>query len=349
MRRIRLQSFLEAADMMPAKQYIGVFYMKKILAAACAAALAVCVSLPAQAADKFPTHAITLICPWGAGGGSDAQVRFLAGLMEKDLGQPIKVVNKTGGGGAVGWSALARSKPDGYTMGQLTAELAMDHWVTPSVTVTYKDFDPLCLMNEDPATVTISATAPYKTYDEFVKYLKENPGKVRGAATSVGGIWHAAMGMWLKAIGLPVTTITYIPTSGSAESYKEMAAGGIDSCFTSVPESSTMYKSGKAIGLAVMSDKRDPKFPDIPTAKELGADVQVGTWRGLGLPKGVPAERRDILVKAIKKAMDDPAYKKFMEDRGFGMKVLEGKYFEDYMAKSDADLGATLKDLGLAK
>lgn len=322
--------------------------MKKFTAL-CAAIAAVAAFASAPAFAKYPDHAITLICPWGAGGGSDAQVRFIAGLMEKDLGQPVKVVNKTGGGGAVGWSAIARSKPDGYTMGQLTAELAMDHWITPAVKVSYKDFDPLVLMNEDPATVTISASAPYKTYDEFVSYLKANPGKVRGGATSVGGIWHVAMGLWLKSIGLPVDSITYIPTSGSAEAYKEMAAGGIDSCFTSVPESSTMYKSGKAVGLAVMSDKRDPKFPDIPTMKELGHDIQVGTWRGLGLPKGVPADRRDVLLSAIKKAMDDPAYKKFMEDRGFGIKVLEGKDFEAYMAKSDEQLGATLKDLGLAK
>ncbi len=324
--------------------------MKKTLMAAAAAAVLTVASLaPAQAADKYPTHALTLICSWGAGGGSDAQVRFIAGLMEKDLGQPIKVVNKTGGGGAVGWSALARSKADGYTFGQLTAELAMDHWITPEVTVSYKDFDPLLLMNEDPATVTISASAPYKTYDEFIKYLKDNPGKVRGGATSVGGIWHVAMGLWLQAVGLPVDAITYIPTSGSAEAYKEMAAGGIDSCFTSVAESATMYKTGKAIGLAVMSDQRDPKFPDIPTAKELGSDIQVGTWRGLGLPKGVPAERREILLNAIKKAIEDPSYKKFMADRGFGIKVLEGEDFAKYMEKSDTDLGATLKALGLAK
>ena len=128
-----------------------------------------------------------------------------------------------------------------------------------------------------------------------------------------------------------------------------MAAGGIDSCFTSVAESATMYKTGKAIGLAVMSDQRDPKFPDIPTAKELGSDIQVGTWRGLGLPKGVPAERREILLNAIKKAIEDPSYKKFMADRGFGIKVLEGEDFAKYMEKSDTDLGATLKALGLAK
>lgn len=323
---------------------------KSVLAAMAAATMMFCASGAAQAADNFPSHAITMICPWGAGGGSDAQLRFVAGLMEKELGQPIKVENRTGGGGAVGWSALARAKPDGYTMGQLTAELAMDHWITPAVTVSYKDFDALALMNEDAATVSITANAPYKTYDEFVKYLKDNPkGTVTGGATSVGGIWHVAMGKWLESIGLPADHIKYIPTSGSAEAYKEMASGGIDSCFTSVAESATMYKSGKAIGLAVMSDKRDPKFPDIPTMKELGTDIQVGTWRGIGLPKGVPADRREILMKALKKATSDPSYLKFMEERGFGVKYLEGEDFVNYMKTSDEVLGGALKALGLAK
>ncbi|HAR80741.1 MAG TPA: tripartite tricarboxylate transporter substrate-binding protein [Succinivibrionaceae bacterium] len=319
---------------------------KKVAIAAVAAAM---LASSAAQADDFPTRAITIVCPWGAGGGSDAQVRFIAGLMEKELGQPVKVENKTGGGGAVGWSFIAKAKADGYTLGQLTAELAMDHWITPAVKVSYKDFDPLALMNEDPAGITVSATAPYKTYDEFVKYLKDNPGKVRGAATSVGGIWHVAMGKWLETIGLPVNAITYIPTSGSAESYKEMAAGGVDACFPSLAESATMYQTGKAVGLAVMSDKRDPKYPDIPTAKELGADVQVGTWRGIGLPKGVPADRKEKLMTALRNACKDPSYLKFMEERGFGIKYLEGDDFYKYMEKSDADLGGALKALGLAK
>lgn len=113
---------------------------------------------------------------------------MVAGLMEKELGQPIKVVNQTGGGGSLAFSNIMRAKPDGYTIGQLTAELAMNHWQNPAVKITYKDFDPLALVNADAASVTISATAPYKTYDELVSYIKANPGKVRGAATAVGGI-----------------------------------------------------------------------------------------------------------------------------------------------------------------
>lgn len=322
--------------------------MKKVFTAIAAATMLIAGTV-AQAADKFPTHAITLICPWAAGGGSDAQVRFIAALMEKDLGQPIKVENRTGGGGAVGWAALAKAKPDGYTIGQLTAELAMDHWVTPAVKVSYEDFIPLALMNEDPAVVTISVDAPYKNYDEFVKYVKDNPGKVRGGGSGAGGIWHLAMGAWLQAIGVPVNSIVYIPTNGSAEAYKEMVAGGIEACFTSVAESATMYNSGKAVGLAVMSDSRDKKFPDIPTATELNTPVVVGTWRGIGLPKGVPDDRREILAAALKKACSDPSYLKFMEERGFGIKYLEGDAFYNYMKDSDTNLGSTLKALGLAK
>lgn len=290
-----------------------------------------------------------MVCAWGAGGGSDAVARMVAGLMEKDLGQPIKVVNQTGGGGTLAFSSLSRAKPDGYTIGQLTAELAMNHWQNPAVQVTYKDFEPLALVNVDAASVTISAKAPFKTYEELVEYIKANQGKVKGSATSVGGIWHIAMGQWLTALGLPVTAVKWIPTTGAGETYKEMAAGGVDVGFNQLSEGTAMYQSGKAIPVAVMSDQRDPKFPDVPTLKEKGLDVSIGTWRGFAVPRGTPQEIKDRLIASIKKAVYDPQFVQFMSDRGFGVQYLEGDEFFKFMEKSDADLGASIKALGLAR
>ena len=306
-------------------------------------------SVGAAQADEYPSRSITMICAWGAGGGSDAVARMIAGIMEKDLGQPIKVVNQTGGGGTIAFSSLSRAKPDGYTIGQVTAELAMNHWQNPAVQITYKDFEPLALVNVDPASVTLSATAPYKTYDEFVEYVKANPGKVRASATAVGGIWHIEMGQWLTALGLPVNAIKWIPTSGAGETYKEMAAGGIDAGFNQLSEGSTMYQAGKAIPVAVMADERDPKYPDVPTLKEKGIDVSIGTWRGFCVPKGTPQDIKDRLNAAIKKAVNDPQFVQFMNDRGFGIQYLEGEDFYKFMEKSDADLGASIEALGLAR
>lgn len=324
---------------------------RKILAAALAATVLTfgTVSTASAADDAYPQRSITMLCAWGAGGGSDAVARMIAGIMEKDLGQPIKVVNQTGGGGNIAFSSLMRAKPDGYTIGQVTAELAMNHWQNPAVKITYADFEPLALVNLDAATVTISATAPYKTYEEFVQYIKDNPGKVRAASTSVGGIWHIAMGQWLTALGLPTNAITWIPTSGAAEAMKEMAAGGVDAAFAQLSECATMYQTGKAIPLAVMADKRDPKYPDVPTLKELGVDVSIGTWRGFAVPKGTPDDIKARLTAAIKKAASDPQFTTFMQERGFGATYVEGADFYKFMEKSDADLGNAIKALGLAR
>ena len=321
----------------------------KSLIAGVALATMTAVGVNAASADEYPSRAITMVCAWGAGGGSDAVARMVAGLMEKELGQPIKVVNQTGGGGTLAFSSISRAKADGYTIGQVTAELAMNHWQNPAVKVTYKDFDPLSLVNVDAASVTLSATAPFKTYDEFVEYIKANPGKVKASATAVGGIWHIAMGQWLTALGLPVTAVKWIPTSGAGETYKEMAAGGLDAGFNQLSEGTTMYQTGKAIPVAVMADKRDPKFPDVPTLKEKGVDVSIGTWRGFAVPKGTPQEVKDKLNAAIKKAVEDPQFVKFMNDRGFGINYLAGDDFYKFMEKSDADLGASIKALGLSR
>lgn len=322
---------------------------RKLLASVLAASVLAFTSMGVQADDKYPERSITMLCAWGAGGGSDAVARMLAGLMEKELGQPIKVVNQTGGGGNIAFSSLMRAKPDGYTIGQITAELAMNHWQNPAVKITYDDYDPLALVNLDAASITLSVTAPYKTYDEFVQYVKDNPGTVRGAATSVGGIWHIAMGQWLTALGLPPSAITYIPTSGAAEALKEMASGGVDVAFNQLSECTTMYDAGKAVPVAVMSDERDPKYPDVPTLKEMGVDVSIGTWRGFAVPKGTPDDIKAKLTAALKKAYEDPQFKTFMEDRGFGTMWLEGQDFYEFMEKSDADLGNAIKALGLSR
>ncbi len=322
--------------------------LKMMMTCVSAAGMLAFGAVSAQAAD-YPSQPISMYCAWAAGGGSDAVARIMAGLMEKDLGQPIKVINQTGGGGSIAFNTIKRAKPNGYTIGQLTAELAMNHWANPAVTVTPSDYDPIALVNMDAASITVSATAPYKTYEEFVAYIKANPGKVRASGSSAGSIWQVSMGKWLEALGLPVTALTYIPTTGSAEAMKEMAAGGVDVCFASLAECAAMINAGKATALAVMSDQRDPKFPDLKTLKELGTDLSIGTWRGFAVPKGTPQEVKDRLTECIKKTTEDEQFTKFMADRGLGIKFLGQKEYAEFMAKSDADLGSSMKALGLAK
>ena len=132
---------------------------------------------PALAAD-YPKRPITLICPWGAGGGTDAVSRIIATLLKKDLGVPVNVVNRTGGSGAVGHTAIATAKPDGYTIGMPTVEITMMHWMGLTK-ITYQDMTPVAMVNFDPAGINVRTDSPWKTYKDLEMYVRDNPGKLK--------------------------------------------------------------------------------------------------------------------------------------------------------------------------
>ncbi len=300
-----------------------------------------------QAAD-YPNRPITLICPWGAGGGTDACSRIIATLLKKELGVPVNVVNRTGGGGAVGHTAIATAKADGYTIGMPTVEITMMHWVGLTK-VTYEDLTPIALVNADAAGISVRTDAPWKKYQDLVDYIKQNPGKLKDSGTGQGGIWHLAMAGWLKAIGLEPDAIKWIPSKGAAPALQDLMAGGIEMSTCSLPEAATLIEAGKIVPLAVMADERDPKFPDTPTLKELGADWTCAAWRGIAAPKGTPAEIVAVLEKALAKVHQSEDFKKFMNNRGYGMKWMDSATFAKFLAQADKDNGAVMKAAGIAK
>ena len=261
-----------------------------------------------------------MICPWGAGGGTDATARIVAALLEKDLGQPINVVNRTGGSGVVGHSAIATAQPDGYTLGIITVEIAMMHWAGLTQ-LTPKDYTPLALMNEDPPGIQVKADCPYKTVKDLADAIKAAPaGKFKASGTGQGGIWHLALVGWLQAMGLPANQVAWVPSNGAAPAMQDLAAGGIDFTTCSVPEARAMIEAGKARSLALMAPQRSAAFKDIPTLKEaMGIDFTTGAWRGFAAPKGLPPEMATKLTAALKKIYDSKEYKDFMGSRGFGM------------------------------
>lgn len=299
-------------------------------------------------AAEYPKRPITLICPWGAGGGTDACSRIIATLLKKELGVPVNVVNRTGGSGAVGHTAMATAKPDGYTIGMPTVEITMMHWVGLTK-ITYKDITPICLVNADPAGVNVRADSPWKTYEDLVAYVKENPGKLKDSGTGVGGIWHLAMAGWMKGIGLEPDAIQWIPSKGAAPALQDLMAGGIDMSTCSLPEAATLIEAGKVRPLAVMADQRDPKFPDVPTLKEKGVDWSCAAWRGIAAPKGTPPEIVAVLEKAIAKVHKSKEFLDFMKNRGYGVEWMDSAAFAEFLAKADKGNGEVMRAAGIAK
>lgn len=318
--------------------------MRKLLLAAAAF---VCVFVSGAAYAAYPEQPITLICPWGAGGGTDAVARIVATLMQKDLGVPVNVVNRTGGNGVTGHQAILSAKPDGYTIGLGTAELAMLHWMGLTQ-FTAADFAPVGGVNLDSAAITVPAES-WKDYKALEAEVKANPGKLTASGTGVGGIWHLAMAAWLVGAGFKADQVRWIPSEGAAPAQQEMMAGGVNMVTCSLPEVVALVDAGKAKLLAYMADARSPKYPDVPTLKELGVPVSVGTWRGICAPKGIPENVMKVLEGAVKKAVDSKEFVDFMASRGLGVKYLPAKEWGEFMVEADTQLGAVMKEAGIAK
>jgi len=302
----------------------------------------------AEAQTKYPSRPIQFVCPWGAGGGTDRVARMLAVLLEKDLGQPVTVVNRTGGGGAVGHTAGSTATPDGHTITIVTVEIIMMHWMGLAK-VTYSDFKPVGLVNVDSAGVSVKADAPWKTIRELLDYAKANPGKLKASGTGKGGIWDLGRAGMLKAAGISVDAIPWVPSEGAAPGLQELVAGGIQVVTCSLPEARSMIEAKKVRALAIMGDKRSDIFPDVPTLKESGIPYSLGTWRGVGVPKDTPDDIVKVIEKSLEKAVASAEFKKFMQDSGFGIMWKPSAEYGKFMTEGDKEMGVLMKEVGLVK
>ena len=319
----------------------------KHFALAVLAAISLLAATTAHAA--FPDRPITLIVPWAAGGGTDAVARQIAHMLERDLKQPVNVVNRTGGSGVVGHQAIATAAPDGYTFGLITLEINLMHWAGLT-DLTFEKYTPIALVNQDPAAIHVKADAPYKNVKELFAHIKANPNKVVASGTGQGGSWHVALAGLMQADGVSPNSIRWVPSTGAATALTDLAAGGVDFVACSMPEAEALIKAGRIRSLVFFSPNRAPNFPDVPTTEEAtGHKWHKGVWRGFAAPKGLPPEIATQYETAIKKVWDSAEFKEFMNRRGFDMIYLDSVKFGEFMKADDEDNGKALKSLGLAK
>lgn len=321
---------------------------RRLLASALVGMLGALSALPAVA-QNYPARPITLIVPWGAGGGTDATARIIGSLLEKDLGQPVTVVNRTGGSGVVGHAAIASAQADGYTIGLATVEIGMMHW-QGLTELTSTSYTAIGLVNADPAGVQVRADSPYKTVSELLAAIKANPGKFKASGTGQGGIWHLAIAGLLRDQKIDPAALPWVPSNGAAPGLQDMVAGGIEVAPVSLPEARSLIDAGKVRSLAIMNDKPSALYPNVPTLKSaIGSDWTMAAWRGIVAPKGLPAPVRDKLAEAVRKVAASKEYNDFMTSRGFGVIYAGPDDFARFMVKSNSELGATMKAVGLAK
>jgi len=283
--------------------------------------------LPGKSAE-FPEQPIELIVPWAAGGASDATARAFADAAKGHLSQPIIVSNRPGATGSVGWSEVARGKPDGYKLALLTAEIL----IIPHIgigKISNDDFVPIVRFNSLASAVSVRADAPWKSVEEFLAQAKREPESIKVGNSGVGSIWHLAAAELSDKAGV---RFTHIPYPGGNPAVLALLGGHIDAATVSTAEVHSNVASGKLRVLAVMAESRLPGF-DVPTLKERGLDVVVGSWTGLGAPRNTPPKTIDVLRNAARQAVAEPAFVRTMDTLKLNAGLVDSVDFGQQMAR----------------
>lgn len=309
--------------------------------------IAVCIALTTAAVSvwangkqeaEYPSKTVSLIVPFAAGGGTDAVARAFAKSLEKHLGQSVIVVNKTGGSGAVGMTAGATSKPDGYTITMITREI-VSLPLMGLAQISSDDFKLARLVNMDPALLAVRKDSPYQTLQQLIDDAKKNPGKIKFASTAKPNFYI------LTFENNQQIKFNQIPFNGAAEAIPAVLGGHTDFTIANPGELSSQIEAGQMRALAVMAPERIKSLPDVPTFKELGANVVSGTWRGIAVPK----ETADAVVRTLETAcaaaVADPDFVSFMGKAKLGIYDLDSAKFKTYIADDTKVIGDIVKDM----
>jgi tripartite-type tricarboxylate transporter receptor subunit TctC len=302
----------------------------------------------ASAQEAFPTRPITMVNPFPPGGLADLTGRPLAASMEKVLKQPVVMSNKPGAAGAVGMQSVAVAKPDGYTIlitvPAITTVPEVDKLFARTSTFTRDQFAPLALINADPTIVVVNADLPYKSIKELLDDVRKRPGEIVFSSSGIYGASHVPMEMLLQAAG--GLKMRHLPTTGGGPATTAVLGGHAQLWCSPPAVASPHIKSGKLRPLAVTGVTRHPNFPDLPTLKELGYDVEYYLWIGMFAPRSTPAGAVKTLREAIRQAVNDPAFKGAMDKVQTPITYKDADEFKVWWDAEAVRLAEVIKKIG---
>ena len=271
-------------------------------------ALTLAATLVTASAADYPDHPIRFIVPQAAGSATDTVARILAAELSKELGQQVIVDDRPGGALTIGLDLVAKSPPDGYTigMGPIGALAITRHMVAKLPYIIERDFQPIAMVARGHLLLAISPKLPIQSVKELIDYAKKNPGKLTNASSSNGSPGHVGGELFKYLTG---TEIVHVPYRGGAPAITDLIAGHVDIMFESLQSIATFARDGKVRALGVSGAARSPAFPDLPTIGESVPGYLAPTWTGVTAPGGVPRPIVDKLNAAINMALTSEAFK----------------------------------------
>jgi len=318
--------------------------MDRIKRAFWTAALLAVAAVPA-AAQKFPDgKPIEMTVMFGAGSAADVTARQLADGMAKQLGAPVPVVNRTGGGGALGYVHVSQQKPDGYSIVWNSNSISTTYHAG-TLSFDYTTFEPVARVTVENPALAVKTDSPFKTLKDLVDYAKANPGKVRIGNSGAGSHTHIAAE---ALFALPGAKITSVPFNGG-QALVNLLGGRIEAIVQFPAAVAPHVKSGDLRVIAMLGSMRDPIFPNVPTAREQGYDVALDMWRGIAVPKGTPKPVILALQNAIEKTVQSPEFKEAGVNIGFTPAFLPSAEFGKMIANDDVRLAAIMDKIGMNK
>jgi tripartite-type tricarboxylate transporter receptor subunit TctC len=312
------------------------------------AALAGFSASPALAQEPFPSRPITMVNPFPPGGQVDLTARPLASALERVLKQPVVLANKSGAAGAVGMHAVAIAKPDGYTIVMTVPAIStlpeVDKLFGRTPNFTRADFIPIARINADPTILVVNADLPYKTVAELLADARKRPNEIVYASSGPYGASHVPTEMLLHAAG--GLKMRHLPTTGGGPATTAVLGNHAAFWMSTTGPAAPHVKSGKFRALAVSSASRHVHYPDVPTLKELGYDVEYYLWCGLFAPKNTPPAVMTVLRDAVRKAVQDAEFKAAMDKIQVPIAYQDAEEFRAWWDGDSARLAEAIKRIG---
>src|SRR5712692_4545347 len=298
------------------------------------------------AAQNFPAMPVRVIIPFAPGGATDVVFRLLAPKLSENLGQQALIENRAGGGSTIGMDAVAKSAPDGYTLGVANLSFAVNPSLLPKLPYdTERDFAPVSLVTIVPLAISVHPSVPARSVKELIALAKAKPGSLHYASSGNGSATHMATELFKNLTG---TDIVHVPYSGGGPAVLAVIGGQVPIYTGSIPSQVQHIKSGRLVALAVTSSKPDPALPGIPTVAEAGVPgYEAVEWQGIVVPSGTPAPVIDRLNRAIVESVKAPEFNERLAGVGAHAVGSTPGEFADYMKKELATWSRVIKATGI--